>query len=82
MRGTWSGLGLLFRLSALTLGAAFGSLLLGIGLDQRMGTAPIFTLCLMVVGIVAGTIGVYRTVKQANQTLADQVHRSDHGGQE
>lgn len=82
MRDFWTGLGLLFRLSALTLGAALGSLLLGIWLDQLMGTAPIFTLGLMVLGIVAGTIGVYRTVKQANQTLADQAHRLDHGGKE
>lgn len=82
MRGTWAGLGLLFRLSAFTLGAAFGSLLLGIWLDQRMGTAPILTLCLMVLGITAGTLGVYRIVKQANQTIADQDRRSEHGGKE
>jgi F0F1-type ATP synthase assembly protein I len=78
MRGSLVGLGLFFRLSALTLGAAFGSLLLGIWIDRTLGTAPIGTLCLMVLGIVFGTISVYRTVKQANDEIADA--DQDHKG--
>lgn len=80
MHGTWKSVGLLFRLSALTLGAAFGSLLLGIALDRFLSTAPLGTLCLMVVGILIGTIGVYRTVQQEYQTIAAQAHRTDNGG--
>ncbi len=80
MRGTLTGLGLLFRLSALTLGAAFGSLLLGIWLDRTLGTAPLGTLCLMVLGILVGTLGVYRTVKEANQAITDAGHRNDFTG--
>jgi F0F1-type ATP synthase assembly protein I len=81
MRGTWLGLGLLFRLSALTIGAAFGSLLLGIWLDHTLGTAPLSTLCLMVIGILIGTIGVYRTVKEANEAIAKEGERkNNHGG--
>ncbi len=70
MRGTWSGLELVFRLSALTLGAAFGSLLLGIWLDRALGTTPFGTLCLMVFGIFIGTIAAYRTVKEANERIS------------
>jgi F0F1-type ATP synthase assembly protein I len=80
MRDTWTGLGLLFRLSAFTLGAAFGSLLLGIWLDRTMGTAPICTLFLMVFGIVLGTISVYRTVRAANEALANAGQRQDSKG--
>jgi F0F1-type ATP synthase assembly protein I len=80
MRGTWKSLGLLFRLSALTLGAAFGSLLLGIALDRFLNTAPFGTLCLMIVGILIGTISVYRTVQREYQSIAAQVHRNDNGG--
>ncbi len=80
MRGTWTELGLLFRLSALTLGAAFGSLLFGIWLDHILGTAPFSTLCLMVVGILVGTIGVYRTVSETYRQIADGNHRKDSTG--
>ena len=82
MRNTLTSLGLLFRLSALTLGATFGSLLLGIWLDRMMGTAPIGTLCLMTGGIFVGTLGIYRIVRQANQVIANQDRRSDNGGRE
>jgi hypothetical protein len=70
MRGTWTGLGLLFRLSALTLGATFGTLLLGIWIDGSFGTAPWVTLCLGVFGILLGTIGAYRAVKEANDRIS------------
>lgn len=70
MRGTWSGLELLFRLSALTLGATFGTVLLGIWLDRALGTAPCLTLCLVILGILVGTIGAYRAVKEANDRIS------------
>ena len=82
MRSSLTSLGLLFRLSALTLGATFGSLLLGIWLDRMMGTAPFGTLCLMTGGIFVGTLGIYRSVRQANQVIANQDRRSDNGGRE
>jgi F0F1-type ATP synthase assembly protein I len=47
-----------------------------------MGTAPFGTLCLMIGGIFVGTLGVYRTVRQANQVIANQDRRSDNGGRE
>jgi F0F1-type ATP synthase assembly protein I len=70
MRGTWTSLGLLFRLSALTLGATFGTLLLGIWIDRSLGTAPWVTLCLGVSGILIGTIAAYRAVKEANDRIS------------
>ncbi|MCX7840342.1 MAG: AtpZ/AtpI family protein [Anaerolineae bacterium] len=69
MRETWTGLGLLFRLSALTLGATFGSLGVGIALDHALGSAPFGTLCLMILGIWLGTLAVYRSVKEANERI-------------
>jgi F0F1-type ATP synthase assembly protein I len=69
MREMWTGLGLLFRLSALTLGATFGSLGLGIALDHALGSAPFGTLCLMIMGIWLGTLAVYRSVKEANEQI-------------
>ena len=80
MREPWSGVALFFRLSALTLGAAFGSLLLGIWLDRLMGTAPFGTLCLMVLGIIIGTISVYYTVQREYRNIADQDHHTNYGG--
>jgi F0F1-type ATP synthase assembly protein I len=79
MRDTWTGLALVFRLSALTLGATFGSLLLGILIDRTLSTAPLGTLCLMVIGILIGTVGVYRSVKEANQQISR--HCDDDGSQ-
>lgn len=80
MRGSLIGLGLFFRLSALVLGSAFGSLLLGIWLDRTLGTAPICTLVLMVLGILLGTFSVYRTVKQANDEIAEAGDRTNTKG--
>ncbi len=78
MRDTWLGLGLLFRMSALTLGAALGSVLLGIWLDRTLGTTPMITLGLMLLGVIGGTIAMYRVVNKANQRIAD--HRNDSRG--
>ncbi len=80
MRGTFTGLALLFRLSAITLGAAFGSLLIGIFLDRTLGTAPFSTLCLMVLGILVGAVSIYRTVQQANDAITDEDDRTDSMG--
>jgi F0F1-type ATP synthase assembly protein I len=60
----WTGLALFFRLSALTLGAIFGSLLLGIFFDRTLGTAPFGTLCLSMLGVLGGTIAIYRAVNE------------------
>ncbi len=77
MREGFTSLGLLFRLSALTLGAAFGSLLIGIGIDQAFGSAPFCTLGAMVLGIIGGTIAIYRSVQAANQALASRQTNPD-----
>jgi F0F1-type ATP synthase assembly protein I len=69
MREMWTGLSLLFRLSALTLGATFGSLALGLALDHALGSAPFGTLCLTILGIWLGMLAVYRSVKEVNEQI-------------
>jgi F0F1-type ATP synthase assembly protein I len=64
MRGLQTNLGLLFHLSALTLGATLGPLLLGVFLDRTLGSAPFITLGLTILGILAGTVAIYRIVNQ------------------
>jgi len=80
MRETWTGIALVFRLSALTLGATFGSLLVGIWIDRTFGTAPFGALVLIVIGILSGTIGVYRIVQDAYRQLADKQDENDSRG--
>ena len=60
----------MFRLSALTLGATFAPLLAGIWIDRAFGTAPFGALCLIVLGILVGTVGVYRVVQDAYRQIA------------
>lgn len=78
MHQTWTGLGLLFRVSALTLGATFGSVGLGLALDYALGSAPFGTLCLMVLGIWLGTLAVYRSVKEANEQITLSRMKEEH----
>ncbi len=61
-RDPLSGIQLFFQLSALLLVATFAPLLIGLWLDRTLGTSPFGTLCLVVLGLFAGTIGVYRVV--------------------
>jgi F0F1-type ATP synthase assembly protein I len=64
MHEPWSGVALFFRLSALTLGAILGPLLLGVFLDRTLGSAPFVTLCLSMLGILGGTAAIYRIVNE------------------
>lgn len=77
MRDTWTGLSLFVRLSALTLGATFGSIGLGIVLDNVLGSAPFGTLCLVILGIWLGTLAVYRSVKEANERITQSRMKED-----
>jgi F0F1-type ATP synthase assembly protein I len=70
MRETITGIALVFRLSALTLGATFAPLLIGIWIDRTFGTAPFGALICIVLGILGGTVGVYRIVQDAYHQLA------------
>ncbi|MCI0476134.1 MAG: AtpZ/AtpI family protein [Anaerolineales bacterium] len=85
MRETWIGLALVFRLSALTLGATFVPLLIGIWIDRAFGTAPFGALILIVLGILTGTVATYRTVQDAYRQIAaradkDRQDREDSRG--
>jgi F0F1-type ATP synthase assembly protein I len=70
MRETWTGVALVFRLSALTLGATFVPLVIGVWIDRTFRTAPFGALSLIVLGILGGTIGVYRIVQDAYRQVS------------
>jgi F0F1-type ATP synthase assembly protein I len=61
--------GVLFRSSAIFVAATLGSLVLGTMLDRILSISPVGTLCVMVLGISCGSIGVYRIVHQANAQM-------------
>lgn len=61
-RDPFSGITLFFQLSTLVLGATFGSLLIGLWFDRTFGSAPFGTMCLVILGLFAGTVAVYRVV--------------------
>ncbi len=79
MRDLWMGVALVFRLSALTLSATFAPLLLGVWIDRTFGTAPFGALVLIVLGILGGTIGVYRIVQDAYVQVSQ--HRDEDSSQ-
>ncbi|MBN34452.1 MAG: F0F1 ATP synthase subunit I [Rhodospirillaceae bacterium] len=61
-RATASGYGMAMRL-AMEMVAALGvSVFLGIWLDGELGTAPLFIMIFLVMGMGAGFINVYKTV--------------------
>lgn len=69
------GVALVMRLSALTLGATFAPLLFGIWIDRTFGTAPFGALVLIVLGILGGTVAVYRTVQDAYRQIAARAEK-------
>ena len=55
----------LLGLGGLLIGAVVGGLVLGLVLDQLAGTAPLFVLLGIAVGIVIGGIGFWTRVRAA-----------------
>lgn len=56
----WAGLGLVGSLGWIVALPTAAGTLLGRHLDQRLGTAPSFTLSLMLIGLASGMYGVWR----------------------
>jgi ATP synthase protein I len=72
-RRDMSTLSLVTQLGVTVVTALILSLLLGLWLDSRLGTSPLFTLVFSLFGILIGTIGVYRLVTRAiAESVAEQ----------
>ncbi len=65
MRQDWRPLTLVTQLGLTVVVSLVLSLLLGLWLDGLLGTKPILTLVFSLIGIAAGTVGVYRLITQA-----------------
>ena len=55
----------LLGLGGLLIGAVVGGLVIGLLVDQAAGTAPLFVLVGIAVGIVAGAVGFWVRVRSA-----------------
>jgi F0F1-type ATP synthase assembly protein I len=55
----------LLGLGGLLVGAVVGGLVLGLLLDQAAGTAPLFVLIGITLGIIAGGVGFWARVRSA-----------------
>lgn len=55
----------LLGLGGLLVGAVVGGLVLGLLLDQAAGTAPLFVLLGITLGIIAGGVGFWARVRSA-----------------
>jgi len=72
MRQDWRPLALVTQLGLTVVVSLVLSLLLGLWLDNLLGTKPILTLLFSLIGVAAGTVGVYRLVAQAIAEAAGQ----------
>jgi F0F1-type ATP synthase assembly protein I len=63
------GCSLVIQLTITVVVAAFLPLLLGIWLDRLLHTSPFITLFMMIFGITAGTVVVYRNVAAAYKRI-------------
>jgi len=59
---TAAALGLVAQLGMIMAAAVVAPLLAGLWIDRRLGTAPVLTLLLMVLGIAGGAWACYRRI--------------------
>lgn len=64
------GCSLVIQLTMTVVVAAVLPVLLGIWLDRQLHTSPFITLFLMVLGIILGTVAVYRQVSETYARVA------------
>ncbi len=73
MRRDWRPLTLVTQVGLTMVVTLVLCLLLGLWLDSLLHTSPLLTLVFSLIGIVAGTIGVYRMVSEAiAESVADR----------
>jgi len=74
MRQDWGPLALITQLGLTMVGAIVLGLLLGLWLDAHFGTKPWGTLILSLVGIGAGSVGVYRLISASIEQATEARH--------
>ena len=72
MRQDWRPLALVTQLGLTVVASLVLSLLLGLWLDNLLGTKPILTLLFSLIGVAAAIVGVYRLVTQAISEVVGQ----------
>jgi ATP synthase protein I len=74
-RATSAGYGMAIRLAMETVAALAVSVGLGLWLDSLLGVAPLFLIILLVMGMAAGVMNVYRAV--SGFTYGQLLHKRD-----
>ena len=75
-------LGLAMNLSWTMLFSLLIPLLIGIWLDRKLNTMPLFTLIGMILGILAATVGIARTTLRTFRAAVEQADEQAQGNDE
>jgi len=71
-RDPLNGIDLVFQLSVLLIVTTVGPLVLGIWIDRAANTSPLATLCLVILGVLGGTVLIYRIIQDAYKRIGGQ----------
>jgi len=74
MRQDWAPLALITQLGLTMVGSILLGLVLGLWIDAHFGTKPWATLTLSLLGIAAGSYGVYRLVSTSIEDAVEHRH--------
>ncbi len=74
MRQDWAPLALITQLGLTMVGSILLGLVLGLWIDAHFGTKPWATLILSLLGIAAGSYGVYRLISASIKEAVEQRH--------
>lgn len=74
MRQGWAPLALITQLGLTMVGSILLGLVLGLWIDAHFGTRPWATLILSLLGIGAGSFGVYRLISSSIEEAVEQRH--------
>lgn len=74
MRHDWAPLALITQLGLTMVGSILLGLVLGLWIDAHFGTKPWATLILSLLGIAAGSYGVYRLIATSIEEAVEQRH--------
>ena len=77
MRRDMAPLALISQLGLTMVGSILLGLVIGLWIDAHFGTKPWATLILSLVGVLVGSISVYRLVVTSIDQAADELHREE-----